>query len=149
MTIYADDLRPGQRFTLARHTVTEDEILRFAREWDPVLIHTDPAAARELGLGGVIASGLHTLAVYQRLAVEALWSQLAGGIGRSFEITFRRPVRPGATLHGHTEIVRVSPRTGRGDAVVVAQAKVVDHGGEVVLDVVNESVLPMRESTRR
>lgn len=146
MTIYADDLAPGQEFALAEHTLTEDAIIRYAQEWDPIYIHTDPAAARAGGLDGVIASGLQTLAVYQRLAVQALWSRVAGGAGRSFEIRFRRPVRPGTTLSGHLRVRSVAPRQERGDAVVIIDAELTGTGGEVVLGIVNESVLPLRPS---
>ena len=91
---YADDLEPGQLIPLGSYTITEEEIVTYARQWDPVFIHTDPTAAATTPLGGVIASGLHTLAIYQRLAVPAFWSRFTGGVGRSFEIQFRRPVRP-------------------------------------------------------
>lgn len=144
MALHADDLAPGREITFSRHTVTEAEIIGYARQWDPAFIHTDPAAARRAGLDGVVASGLHTLAIYQRFAVEALWSQLAGGLGRSFEIRFRRPVRPGTTLTGHLTVRSVEARPQRGDAVVLADAELVDDDGAVVLTVVNESVLPLR-----
>ena len=88
---YADDLEPGQQIPLGSYTITEEEIVTYARQWDPVFIHTDPTAAATTPLGGVIASGLHTLAIYQRLAVPAFWSRFTGGVGRSFEIQFRRP----------------------------------------------------------
>lgn len=145
MSIYADDLTPGRQFAFGHHTVSEEEILAFARQWDPIDIHTDPGAARERGLGGVIASGLHTLGVYQRFVVQALWSDVAGGVGRSFEIRFRRPVRPGATLTGRATISSVVPRPERGDAVVVIDGELRDDAGEVVLAIVNESVLPLRD----
>lgn len=144
MSLYADDLSPGQVLTFGHHTVSEEEILDFARRWDPIAIHTDPHAARERGLDGVIASGLHTLGIYQRFVVEALWSQLAGGVGRSFEIRFRRPVRPGTTLTGNATISSITPRPERGDAVVVIDGELRDGAGDVVLGIVNESVLPLR-----
>ncbi|MBB0992410.1 hypothetical protein G6009_13545 [Dietzia sp. SLG510A3-30A2] len=77
---YADDLEPGQLIPLGSYTITEEEIVTYARQWDPVFIHTDPTAAATTPLGGVIASGLHTLAIYQRLAVPAFWSRFTGGV---------------------------------------------------------------------
>lgn len=145
MSTYADDLAPGHRFDFGHHHVSEEEILDFARRWDPIAIHTDPEAARRQGLDGVIASGLHTLGVYQRFVVEALWSDAAGGVGRSFRIRFRRPVRPGTTLTGHATVSSVTPRPERGDALVVIDGELRDDAGEVVLELVNESVLPLRE----
>jgi acyl dehydratase len=146
VTIYADDLGPGQEIALAAYTLTEDAIVRYAQEWDPIYIHTDPVAGRASGLDGVIASGLQTLAVYQRLAVQALWSRVAGGAGRAFEIRFRRPVRPGTTLSGHLRVRSVTPRPERGNAVVIIDAELTGDGGDVMLSVINESVLPLRPS---
>jgi len=59
---YADDLEPGQLIPLGSYTITEEEIVTYARQWNPVFIHTDPTAAATTPLGGVIASGLHTSA---------------------------------------------------------------------------------------
>lgn len=143
-TWHADDLEPGQRIPLEEHTLDEDEILAFARQWDPIFIHADPAAAAASPLGGIVASGLHTLAVYQRLAVAALWSRFDGGIGRGFEIRFRRPVRPGTRLSGHITVQSVARRLESGDAHVTLAAELVDEQGQVVLDLTNHSVLPLR-----
>lgn len=146
MSLYADDLEPGQRFDFGRYTISEAEIIDYARRWDPIFIHVDPEAAVRAGLGGVIASGLHTLAIYQRFAVEAIWSRAAGGVGRTMDISFRRPVRPGTTLTGQATIHSVAPRPGRGDAVVTIHGELADDQA-VVLTVVNESVLPLRADT--
>ncbi|MEB3034899.1 MaoC/PaaZ C-terminal domain-containing protein [[Mycobacterium] nativiensis] len=146
--LYADDLEPGHQIPLGQYTVTEDEIVSFARQWDPVFIHADPAAAAESPLGGVIASGLHTLAIYQRLAVQALWCRFNGGIGRAFEIHFRRPVLPGTTVTGHLTIGTVMPRPERGDAEITMTAELVDDNGDIVLDLTNHSLLPLRNANR-
>ena len=144
MATYADDLSPGDRFDLGHYGLSEDEIVEYARRWDPVFIHTDPAAAQDTPLGGVVASGLHTLAIYQRLAVQALWSRFTGGIGHSFDIRFRRPVWPGTTLTGHLTVRSVTPRPEREDAAVTLDGELVDDRGEVVLQLLNRSVLPLR-----
>lgn len=151
VTIHADDLRAGQVFRFSRHTVSEAEIIEFARRWDPVPIHTDPVAAAQGPWGGVIASGLHTMAIYQRLAVAALWSEFTGGVGRSFDVRFRRPVRPGTTLTGSATVASVTPRPGRGAASgcradVVVDAELTEEGGPAVLWVRLEGLLPIRAS---
>ncbi|MCD2190803.1 MaoC/PaaZ C-terminal domain-containing protein [Actinomycetospora soli] len=143
MSLYADDLEPGRSFGFGHHTVSEAEIVDYARRWDPIFIHVDPEAATRAGLGGVIASGLHTLAIYQRFVVEAIWSRAAGGVGRTMDVGFRRPVRAGATLTGRAVVHGVEPRPERGDAVVTIHGELVDDDA-VVLTVVNESVLPLR-----
>lgn len=145
MTLYADDLAPGQQFPFGHYTVSEADILDYARQWDPIYIHTDPDAARDAGLGGVIASGLHTLAIYQRLAAAALWSRVAGGAGRTFDVRFRRPVPPGTTLTGHIRVDSVTPRPERGNAAVVTTSQLTCDDGEVALQISVESILPLRQ----
>src|SRR5215813_5823420 len=101
--LYAEDLVEGQEFQLGTYILTEAEILQFAHQYDPVPIHIDPVAAAAGPFGGLIASGFNTIAIYQRLVVEAIWSKVAGIAGRSFEIRLPSPVRPGATLTGQSE----------------------------------------------
>ena len=96
--LYAEDLAVGQRFQFGSYEISEEEILRFARQYDPVSIHTDKEAAAKGPFGGLIASGFNTLAIYQRLIVEAVWTKVAGIVGRSFEVRLFRPVRPGTRL---------------------------------------------------
>jgi acyl dehydratase len=144
MPRYADDLVPGAEFALGEHTLSEAAIVSFAREWDPAPMHVDPEAGRAAGFGGVIASGLQTLAVYQRLAVPTLWADFASGVGRSFEVRFRRPVPAGTTLTGRAVVESVQPRPERGNAVAVIAAELADEAGQVVLALGVEAVLPLR-----
>ncbi|TYL20643.1 hypothetical protein E0F60_10090, partial [Streptococcus pyogenes] len=116
---YAEDLTEGQTFKLGTYTIGEAEILAFAGKYDPVPIHTNPAAAAVGPFGGLIASGFNTMAIYQRLVVEAIWTKVAGIVGRSFEIRLPSPVRPGATLTGQSEIQKITLRPERRDAVVI------------------------------
>ena len=112
--LYAEDLIEGQEFQLGTYTITEAEILQFARQYDPVPIHTDPAAAATGPFGGLIASGFNTIAIYQRLVVEAVWTKVAGIVGRSLEVRLPNPVRPGATPWSSFELV-----DGDGHSVLV------------------------------
>ncbi|MCC9069695.1 MaoC/PaaZ C-terminal domain-containing protein [Arthrobacter cryoconiti] len=65
----AEHLPVGQSVDLGSHSVSEAEIIRFASEWDSQYFHTDPETAHESHFGGLIASGLHTLSIFQRLSV--------------------------------------------------------------------------------
>jgi acyl dehydratase len=51
-------------------SITQDEIVRFGRQFDPQVFHTDPVGAGETVYGGLIASGWHTCALFMRLFVE-------------------------------------------------------------------------------
>ncbi|MGH3131129.1 MAG: MaoC/PaaZ C-terminal domain-containing protein, partial [Gaiellaceae bacterium] len=67
--LYFEDFEPGRTFELGSRTVTEEEIVSFAREWDPQPFHVDAEAAAGSAFGGLIASGWHTGALWMRLYV--------------------------------------------------------------------------------
>ncbi|MCC8940445.1 MaoC/PaaZ C-terminal domain-containing protein [Bradyrhizobium ivorense] len=142
--LYAEDLAEGQTFQLGSYTISEAEILEFAGKYDPVPIHTDPVAAAAGPFGGLIASGFNTIAIYQRLVVEAIWSKVAGIVGRSLEIRIPSPVRPGATLTGQSQVQKVALRPERRDAVVIFRTELVDDERRPVLVVVLDVLIRMR-----
>lgn len=65
------EFHPGQVLEAGPLQITESDIVAFARQWDPQWFHTDPQAAAEGPFSGLIASGIHTLAVAMRLLVPA------------------------------------------------------------------------------
>ncbi len=142
--IHADDLTPGQEIPFGSYTLTEEEILDYARRWDPLPMHTDPEWAASGPYGGVIASGLQTSAVYQRLIVDALWSNAMGKAGRGFDLKFLGPVRPGTTLTGAAKVVAIKPRPDRGDALVELLSHLVDDAGNTVLELRADVIMNLR-----
>lgn len=108
--LHFEDFAPGQVYELGTRTVTESEIVEFAREWDPQPFHLDPEAARESVFGGLIASGWHTGAMWMRMYVDAM---LRGSAGRGSpgieELRWLAPVRPGDTLTGTLTVLETSP----------------------------------------
>jgi acyl dehydratase len=141
---YADDLRIGRVYPLGSYVVSEDELVDFARQWDPQSFHVDAAAAASGAFGGLIASGIHTLAIFQRLAVQgafADWQVIAGR--RLVDVEFRRPVRPGDTLTGSMTIDDIVV-DDRGRALVTAAAALVDQDERTVLTTVIEVLVRAR-----
>lgn len=138
--LHAENLRPGVVFDLGSAKVSKEEILDFGRRFDPLPLHTDEVAAAASRFGGLIASGFHTLAVLQRLLVDAVFSRAAVIAGR--EITSLRmlaPVRPGDVLHGSMEIVEVRPRDD-GTAAVRSRGALTNDSGTVVLELQGETL---------
>lgn len=135
---YADDLRIGHVYRLGSHSVGEDDVVDFARQWDPQSFHVDAEAAAAGTFGGLIASGIHTLAIFQRLAVQgafADWQVIAGR--RLLDVEFRRPVRPGDILTGSMTIDDIVVDE-RGRALVTAAAALLDQDDRTVLTTVIE-----------
>lgn len=141
---YADDLAVGMEFPFGHWPVTEASVIEFASTYDPQPMHTDRAAAEVGVFGGLIASGVQTMGIYQALLVEALWSHVVGKAGRSLQTRLRRPVRPGMTLTGSAVITEVDRRPDRGDAILGLHSAIVDDTGEVVCEIDATAVLFLR-----
>ena len=102
---YFEDLKVGDRFRSGTYKVTEEQIVSFAREFDPQPFHLDPAVARQTMFKGLIASGWHTAAITMRLFVQTLnFTEGAIGLGVD-ELRWPNAVRPGDVLQVETEIV--------------------------------------------
>ncbi|MFC9790806.1 MaoC/PaaZ C-terminal domain-containing protein [Rhodococcus sp. NPDC127528] len=141
---YAEDLTVGDVIDLGSHTVTEAELVDFATAWDPQDFHTDSAAAEQGYFGGLIASGMHTLAVFQRLSVLGAyrhWSVI-GGRGLR-DVRFLRPVRPGDVLTGLMVLDSVE-LDDRGRGLVTTTGELVDAQGRTVFSLLTESYLRRR-----
>lgn len=93
MSLYLDDIVPGQRFNgTTRIRIDEDRIKTFAAEFDPQPFHLDAAAADASVFRGLAASGWHTAAVTMRLLVEGEFKPAGGIVGAGFdELRWPRP----------------------------------------------------------
>lgn len=141
---YADDLAVGMEFPFGTFSLTEQDIIGFAKVYDPQPMHIDPEAAAAGPFGGIIASGLQTMSIYQALLVEALWNEVVGKAGRTITGRLKRPVRPGVTLTGKATVVALKPRPERGDALIELHSVLVDDDGLVVCVIEADAVLFMR-----
>ncbi len=142
--LYAEDLHVGTEFQLGTHHVDEAEIIAFAELWDPQAMHIDPAAAKEGPFGEVIASGLHTLGVYQKLMIPVFTDRVAAGVGRGLTTRFRRPVRPGSVLTGTSRVVGVTMRGPGKDAILALYTTITDQDGYLVLEVELDAMIRTR-----
>ena len=141
--LYAQDMEIGRRFPFGTYRMEDTEIIEFANRFDPLFIHNDPEAAKTGPFGGLIASGLHTMAVYQKLIAEAMWQKVAGIAGKRFEIDLLRPVRPGTVLTGDAEIIAITHRPERKDAIFTIRSDVTD-GNKSVLAVRLDALVQAR-----
>lgn len=133
--LYLDDLAPGQTYPLGQRTLSRDEIVAFARDWDPQPFHLDEAAAAASIYGGLIASGWHTVCVFMRLFADGLLARAAAlGSPGVDEVRWLRPVRPGDTLHARLEILEVRPSRSKPDrGSARARCMVTNQDGDEVL----------------
>jgi acyl dehydratase len=109
-TIHLDDLQRGMVFDLGSVTVSREEILDFARRYDPQPIHVDEAAARVSIYGGLISSGWLTVSLCMRRIVDGFLGRAASlGSPGCDEVRWLKPVRPGDTLTYRAEILESPP----------------------------------------
>lgn len=132
---YFEDFKVGDRFVSASATMTEADMLDFARRWDPQPFHTDPEFAKRWTFGGLIASGLHTMALTLRLWLDqGIFRACSLGSPGLDGVRFAQPVRPGDTLHVVTDVIELRASTSKPDRGIarIRQATVNQHGETVI-----------------
>lgn len=135
MTVYYEDLAPGQIWDYGGDTMREDEMIAFAKTWDPRPFHVDPAAAAASLYGAITASGVMSIAVLTRLCCHATgdWA-VAGALGFD-KLRFATALKAGDTVEGRTEILgkRLSnSRAGLG--IIRSRESLTNQRGEVVVE---------------
>lgn len=129
-----EDLAVGEKRVSQSRTVTEDEIVAFARAYDPQWFHTDPEAARASVFGQVVASGIHVLVMWRQLD-HAINSDIDFVCGVGWEhLRLKRAVRSGDTIHVTSEILSLEPsRSGKERGTAVTRyAVLLEDGTECV-----------------
>jgi acyl dehydratase len=111
---YFEDFRAGDVFDLGSHRVTRDEIIDFARRWDPQPFHLDELEARDTFFGALIASGWHTAAIWMRCYVDALLRDSASmGSPGVEQLRWLVPVRPDDELRARLTVEKLEPSSKR------------------------------------
>ncbi|MDM0111397.1 MaoC/PaaZ C-terminal domain-containing protein [Variovorax sp. J22R133] len=145
---YLEDLALGERWVSEAVTLTEDDITRFGRDYDPQPMHTDRESAARGPFGGIIASGWHLTALVMRLSVT---SRSFGGtpiIGAGAdELRWLQPVRPDDTLTLDRVIEQIDPpaRPG-GRGTVRTRMTLRNQRDEKVMTMVAIGKIPVRPS---
>jgi acyl dehydratase len=136
-TRYFEDFKVGDVVESAARTITREEILAFAREFDPQPFHTDEAAARETMYGGLIASGWHSGSLMMRLFYDSLIRDAASmGSPGIDELRWVKPVRPGDTLRMRSTVLEVIPSRSRPDrGLVRTLCELRNQDGDVVMSI--------------
>jgi acyl dehydratase len=111
--LHYEDFPEGLVIPLGTYHLPKEEVIAFAREWDPQPFHLDEAAGERSVLGGLAASGWQTSAILIRLSVEGYANRSAAMASNSMEeCKWLRPVFAGETLTGRATVLsrRVSAK---------------------------------------
>jgi acyl dehydratase len=131
---YFEDISVGAVFEFGHITVTEADIIAFARQFDPQDMHTDPAAAAAGPTQGLIASGWHTVGMMMRLYVDHFLPRNGLPAPGVDELRWVRPVRPGDTLRMRVTIVEARVSASRPDRGIIRPfSELLNQRDEVVL----------------
>jgi acyl dehydratase len=127
-------------------TLKLEEIVAFAKEYDPQPFHTDPALARESVFGELVASGWHTAAITMRLRVTGEL-QLAGGwVGLGVEsMRWPKPVRPGDTLRAEMEVLEKRESQSKPDrGIIRVRTSTFNQNDELVFETITAQIVERR-----
>ncbi|WP_309032176.1 MaoC/PaaZ C-terminal domain-containing protein [Streptomyces alfalfae] len=110
----------GSTYELGATRLTSEDIIGYARAYDPMPFHLDSEAAARSPFGGLVASGWHTGAVVMGQFVRALLvdSVCQGSYGMD-EVRFLKPVRPGDELRGRATVEEAAPHPRRPETGTV------------------------------
>ena len=143
---YFEDLKGGDRFKSATYQVSEEQLISFAREFDPQPFHLDAAVADQTMFKGLIASGWHTAAITMRLFVQTLnFAEGAIGLGVD-ELRWPNAVRPGDRLQVETEIVDLRVSRSKPSHGVVRLRNVTTNQRNEIVQTMTASALVLRRS---
>ena len=133
--IYFEDVEIGQTHRFGHYVVTAEEIIEYARQFDPQSFHVDEEAAKQSMFGGLIASGWHTGAMFIRMINDHAIPSAAttGAIGFD-DLKWLKPVRPGDILSVETRVTeKIDSPNRRGTGTVKIESRVLDQRDEAVM----------------
>lgn len=147
-----EDIPIGQTTVLGHHDFTVEEIMAFARLYDPQSFHVDPEAATQSHFGGLVASGWHTAAMWMKLAIRARQAapqdddSPAGGPSPGFlDLRWPHPVRPGDRVHYRSRIVEKRDFPSRPDwGLVRSLNEGHNQDGRLVLSFIGQGLIRRR-----
>jgi acyl dehydratase len=117
---YFEDYVPGAVGVYGEIRMTEDEIVEFARRYDPQLMHVDPEVSKRGPFGGLIASGWHTTACVMKVLVEQYLSPVAALVSPGIdELRWTAPVRPGDVLRVRVTVEEATASRSKPDRGLV------------------------------
>jgi acyl dehydratase len=146
---YLEDFTVGQVFNSARTRVDKEQIVAYARQFDPQPFHLDDEAALKSPFQGLAASGWHTAGMTMRMMLDGEFRPAGGILGVGFdELSWPRPVRPGDELHAKSEILEVRPSKSRPDrGMIRVRTTTYNQKDEPVMAFTGNLLVPRRPIT--
>jgi len=141
-----EDFPAGAEFDLGSHQMTKREIIAYAREYDPQPFHLDEEAGRQSLLGGLAASGWHTIAVLMRMTYDTLLADtISLGSPGVETLKWLRPVLAGDTVFAKAVVLSARPSASRPSmGIARIRFEMRNQNGEPVLEEITSLLLERR-----
>jgi acyl dehydratase len=149
--MWFEDMPLGERLTIGAYTFTEENIIAFAKKYDPQPFHLDKEAAARSPYGGLIASGWHTAAVWMKLMIAYRVARVAAGQELTQanyvspglrEIKWLKPVRPGMTLtYSNESFAKLDWPSLPAFGLIEGRNEATDQKGTVVYSFINRVLI--------
>jgi acyl dehydratase len=133
--VYFEDVEVGRMHRFGGYAVTKEEIVEYARQFDPQPFHVDEEAAKQSMFGGLVASGWHTGAMLMRMVCDhaVAGSATTGALGFD-DLKWLKPVRPGDVLEVETRVKeKIASRRRHDLGTVKIESRVLNQHGEAVM----------------
>jgi acyl dehydratase len=133
--IYLEDLELGAQTYFGSYEVTREEVLDFARKYDPQPFHLSDEAAAKTHFGRLAASGWHTCAMVMAVIARHVVREEQAGLGSPGidELRWLKPVYPGDTLHVRSTIVDIRPSRSKPEIGSFRSATTVTNQDDVAV----------------
>ena len=144
--LWFEDFPEGEVKVIGTKLVDADEVVAFARDFDPQPMHTDPEAAKDSYFGGLIASGWHTCAMLMRIMCDGFLLNAASmGSPGVDSVNWIRPVRPGDTLTVTRTTLAARTSASRPDMGIVKTSYAIrNQAGDLVMEMVGNGMFQRR-----
>jgi len=145
---YYEDIAVGHKASFGRYEVTREEVIEFARKYDPQPFHLDDAAAAQTHFGRLSASGWHTCAMTMAMMVENMKDKQQAGLGSPGmdELRWLRPVYPGDVLRVETEVLEKRRSASRPEmGIFKSRTTVFNQDDAPVMSMISNGLIRVRD----
>jgi acyl dehydratase len=144
--LYWEDFPSGATFEFGSKQVSREEIIAFAKQFDPQDFHVNEEAAEPSPFGGLIASGWHICAMTMRMICDGFLLNTAGMGSPGVEnVRWKKPVRPGDILHVRALVLESRPSSTRPEVGILRwHWKVLNQNDECVTEIESTGMFQRR-----
>jgi len=144
--LHYEDFPEGLVIPFGTYHLSKEEVIAYAREWDPQPFHLDEDAARHSVLGGLAASGWQSSAILVRLAVDGFANTSAAMASNGMEeAKWLKPVYAGETLTGRATVLSRRVSTKRPEmGILKMKFELMTAAGELKVEITGIQFMKVR-----